>query len=109
MLTARSSPLDDVDPGAPEGPLAARFLPFPVRCFLRSVPAGPGRRRALARGPSSSPTGAITSCPVFQLVPRTSPRAVIKEFCKTVGANTKVQQGLIRLAKTNGGKLGFLA
>jgi len=34
---------------------------------------------------------------------------VIKEFCKNVGASTKTQQGLIRLAKTNGGKLGFLA
>lgn len=34
---------------------------------------------------------------------------VIKEFCKTVGADNKQCQGLIRLAKTNGGKLGFLS
>jgi hypothetical protein len=33
---------------------------------------------------------------------------VITEFCKFVGAQQKVRQGLIRKAKTNGGKLGFL-
>jgi len=34
---------------------------------------------------------------------------VITEFCKTVGADPKQRQGLIRLAKKNGEKLGFLA
>ena len=30
---------------------------------------------------------------------------VITEFCKTIGADSKVRQGLIRVAKSNGGKL----
>lgn len=34
---------------------------------------------------------------------------VITEFCKSVGADAKQRQGLIRLAKKNGEKLGFLA
>ncbi|XP_006660403.1 protein PROTON GRADIENT REGULATION 5, chloroplastic [Oryza brachyantha] len=34
---------------------------------------------------------------------------VITEFCKTIGADAKQRQGLIRLAKKNGEKLGFLA
>ncbi|KAH9602066.1 hypothetical protein KSS87_007004 [Heliosperma pusillum] len=34
---------------------------------------------------------------------------VITEFCKSIGANAKQRQGLIRLAKKNGEKLGFLA
>ncbi|KAM0941917.1 putative protein PROTON GRADIENT REGULATION 5 [Dioscorea sansibarensis] len=34
---------------------------------------------------------------------------VITEFCKSVGAETKQRQGLIRLAKKNGEMLGFLA
>ncbi|KAI5649681.1 hypothetical protein M9H77_35686 [Catharanthus roseus] len=34
---------------------------------------------------------------------------VITEFCKTIGADSKQRQGLIRLAKKNGEKLGFLA
>ncbi|CAN4091070.1 unnamed protein product [Withania somnifera] len=34
---------------------------------------------------------------------------VITEFCKTIGADQKQRQGLIRLAKKNGEKLGFLA
>jgi len=33
---------------------------------------------------------------------------VIGEFCKYVGASQKVRQGLIRTAKSNGSKLGFL-
>lgn len=37
------------------------------------------------------------------------PTAVIKDFCKQLGADTKQVQGLIRLAKKNGEKLGFLA
>ena len=35
--------------------------------------------------------------------------AVIKSFCKEIGAEQKQIQGLIRLAKANGGKLGFLS
>ena len=34
---------------------------------------------------------------------------VIKEFGKSIGVDTKQVQGLIRLAKKNGEKLGFLA
>lgn len=34
---------------------------------------------------------------------------VITEFCKSIGADPKQRQGLIRLAKKNGEKLGFLA
>ncbi|KAJ0967532.1 hypothetical protein J5N97_024449 [Dioscorea zingiberensis] len=34
---------------------------------------------------------------------------VITEFCKTIGADNKQRQGLIRLAKKNGERLGFLA
>jgi hypothetical protein len=33
---------------------------------------------------------------------------VITEFCKFIGAQQKIRQGLIRVAKTNGHKLGFL-
>eukprot|EP00898_Chlorokybus_atmophyticus_P003238 jgi/Chlat1/3915/Chrsp26S04185 len=36
-------------------------------------------------------------------------RNVITEFCKSIGADSKQRQGLIRLAKKNGEKLGFLA
>jgi hypothetical protein len=35
--------------------------------------------------------------------------AVIKDFGKQIGADGKQVQGLIRLAKKNGEKLGFLA
>lgn len=34
---------------------------------------------------------------------------VITSFCKQIGADGKQKQGLIRLAKKNGEKLGFLA
>ncbi|KAM7485411.1 hypothetical protein LguiA_001420 [Lonicera macranthoides] len=34
---------------------------------------------------------------------------VITEFCKSIGADQKQRQGLIRLAKKNGEILGFLA
>uniref|UniRef100_A0A7R9VE86 Uncharacterized protein n=1 Tax=Chlamydomonas euryale TaxID=1486919 RepID=A0A7R9VE86_9CHLO len=34
---------------------------------------------------------------------------VIKEFCKLLGVENKQVQGVIRLAKKNGEKLGFLA
>ncbi|KAI3826677.1 hypothetical protein L1987_00729 [Smallanthus sonchifolius] len=34
---------------------------------------------------------------------------VINEFCKSIGADSKQRQGLIRLAKKNGERLGFLA
>lgn len=40
----------------------------------------------------------------FSLLP-----AVIKDFCRQLGADGKQMQGLIRLAKKNGEKLGFLA
>ncbi|GLT77708.1 hypothetical protein SLA2020_492700 [Shorea laevis] len=34
---------------------------------------------------------------------------VITEFCRSIGADAKQRQGLIRLAKKNGERLGFLA
>ena len=34
---------------------------------------------------------------------------VIGDFCDEFGCDSKVKQGLIRTAKKNGGKLGFLA
>lgn len=34
---------------------------------------------------------------------------VITKFCNRVGLETKVRQSLIRFAKSNGKKLGFLA
>lgn len=34
---------------------------------------------------------------------------VIGDFCEEFGCDTKVKQNLIRTAKANGGKLGFLA
>lgn len=34
---------------------------------------------------------------------------VITEFCKVIGADKKLNQGLVRLAKKNGEDLGFLA
>eukprot|EP00195_Chlamydomonas_chlamydogama_P006213 CAMPEP_0202893698 /NCGR_PEP_ID=MMETSP1392-20130828/3232_1 /ASSEMBLY_ACC=CAM_ASM_000868 /TAXON_ID=225041 /ORGANISM="Chlamydomonas chlamydogama, Strain SAG 11-48b" /LENGTH=90 /DNA_ID=CAMNT_0049578127 /DNA_START=303 /DNA_END=575 /DNA_ORIENTATION=- len=34
---------------------------------------------------------------------------VIKDFCKQFGVDNKQAQGVIRLAKKNGEKLGFLA
>jgi hypothetical protein len=33
---------------------------------------------------------------------------VINDFCKYVGAGQKLRQDIIRLAKTNGKKLGFI-
>ena len=36
-------------------------------------------------------------------------RQVISDFCKEIGADGKVRQNLIRTAKNNGGRLGFLA
>jgi hypothetical protein len=35
--------------------------------------------------------------------------AVIKDFCKQLGVDNRQVQGVIRLAKKNGEKLGFLA
>lgn len=32
----------------------------------------------------------------------------ITVFCKYIGANQKIRQGLIRVAKSNGSKLGFI-
>ena len=48
--------------------------------------------------PPLSHTHTITKC-----------NAVIKDFCKQIGADNKQIQGLIRLAKKNGEKLGFLS
>jgi hypothetical protein len=34
---------------------------------------------------------------------------VITDFCKEIGAESSMRQSLIRTAKKNGGRLGFLA
>ncbi|KAG0484458.1 hypothetical protein HPP92_008537 [Vanilla planifolia] len=83
---------------------------------LRKVVSMPGR--------SSKPTREGVFAPVVVLVrniigPKTFNKLrgkaialhsqVITEFCKTIGADGKQRQGLIRLAKKNGEKLGFLA
>jgi hypothetical protein len=39
----------------------------------------------------------------------THTHTVIKEFCGQLGVDNKQVQGVIRLAKKNGEKLGFLA
>ena len=69
--------------------------PLALRLPRVGPEASPGARPRRGSGPDGDPPCAWP--------------AVIKEFCKNVGASTKTQQGLIRLAKTNGGKLGFLA
>ena len=35
--------------------------------------------------------------------------SLVRNICKEIGADGKVRQGLIRTAKNNGGRLGFLA
>ncbi len=49
-----------------------------------------------------------TACTACSLVHLLLP-AVIKDFCKQLGVDNKQVQGVIRLAKKNGEKLGFLA
>jgi hypothetical protein len=47
--------------------------------------------------------------PADPLPPSPPYLSVIKEFGKSIGVDNKQVQGLIRLAKKNGEKLGFLA
>lgn len=47
--------------------------------------------------------------PLAVTLPPPPLRAVIKDFCKQLGVDNKQVQGVIRLAKKNGEKLGFLA
>lgn len=42
-------------------------------------------------------------------LPSASHPTVIKDFCKQLGVDNRQVQGVIRLAKKNGEKLGFLA
>lgn len=49
------------------------------------------------------------SSPRQKVTPSSTPHSVIKEFGKSIGVDNKQVQGLIRLAKKNGEKLGFLA
>lgn len=63
-----------------------------------------------SRAPRARPRPRLT--PAFPLlrshVARRA-RQVISDFCKEIGADGKVRQNLIRTAKNNGGRLGFLA
>jgi hypothetical protein len=63
-----------------------------------------------SRAPRARPRTRLT--PAFPLlrshVTRRA-RQVISDFCKEIGADGKVRQNLIRTAKNNGGRLGFLA
>ena len=63
-----------------------------------------------SRAPRARPRPRLT--PAFPLlrshVTRRA-RQVISDFCKEIGADGKVRQNLIRTAKNNGGRLGFLA
>ncbi len=73
----------------------------------RSRPQSPAAWRNM---PLSLPPASV-SPPLPDATCRPAPpaHAVIKDFCKQLGADTKQVQGLIRLAKKNGEKLGFLA
>jgi len=53
-------------------------------------------------------TATVLTSPAAVLAWRVCP-AVIKEFCGQLGVDNKQVQGVIRLAKKNGEKLGFLA
>jgi len=66
------------------------------------------QRRKFAIAPSST---SFSPSNLFSLFSSSlkSKKTVIKEFGKSIGVDTKQVQGLIRLAKKNGEKLGFLA
>jgi hypothetical protein len=66
------------------------------------------RREEEKKEEERDPTLALTLRLPLPLSLSPSP-SVIKEFGKSIGADTKQVQGLIRLAKKNGEKLGFLA
>ena len=55
--------------------------------------------------PHHPPLHPLTFPPINPL----TPHQVITDFCKEIGADGKIRQGLIRTAKNNGGRLGFLA
>ena len=71
------------------------------RVRTRRNPARPPSPRHSARdGPPPDPSPPP---------PRPALAQVITDFCKEIGADGKVRQNLIRTAKNNGGRLGFLA
>ena len=71
------------------------------RVPTRRNPARPPSPRHSARdGPPPDPSPPP---------PRPALAQVITDFCKEIGADGKVRQNLIRTAKNNGGRLGFLA
>ena len=63
-------------------------------------------RERLARRPRPRLTPAF---PLLRSHASRRTRQVISDFCKEIGADGKVRQNLIRTAKNNGGRLGFLA
>jgi len=67
------------------------------------------RRKRRRETPNPRPNPRTHSPPPSAPLSLSPSPSVIKEFGKSIGADTKQVQGLIRLAKKNGEKLGFLA
>ncbi len=71
-------------------------------------------RPASSRQPSATRCGLHTGPECARWLTGFAPfvlpvHAVIKDFCKLLGVDNKQVQGVIRLAKKNGERLGFLA
>ena len=94
--------------------------PAPRRPRAAAAPAA-GRRDAARMG-NSNPNGLFA--PIVRLTANIMGRKkfnsfrgkiiakhsnVIGAFCTTMGADNQMKKGLIKLAKDNGGELGFLA
>ena len=73
-----------------------------------SIPRPPFRPQSFLVWLITSPTASLRRAALTSSI-RLVFLQVITEFCKEIGADGKVRQNLIRTAKQNGGKLGFLA
>lgn len=111
MLSAYARPAGSKTPAGVAWPPVL----LPVWCRLgdrrgRAAPRGRSRQPSLPPALVPPPLPPTTIPPLLTIhLPVPPPPAVIKDFCKQLGADTKQVQGLIRLAKKNGEKLGFLA
>ena len=86
---------------------AGSSRPLPARTLLLTPPLQLLFPTPNPQPPLTSPS--LPRAPSCLPLPPAVPPAVIKEFCKQLGADNKQVQWLIRLAKKNGEKLGFLA